>query len=53
MNFSITAITKLNKKQTLAIFWVLTHNLILQDSIIRDTKIMISKEIAKTLNYSN
>ena len=53
MNFSITATTKLNKNHTLAIFRVSIRDLILQDNIIRDTKIMISKKVVKTLNYSD
>ena len=53
MNFSITAITKLNKNHTLAIFRFSIRDLILKDNIIRDTKIMISKEVAKILNYSD
>ena len=39
--------TKLNKKETLAIFEFLIHNLILQDKITRDTKVMISEKIAE------
>ncbi len=41
------------KNKHLRFFEFLIHNLILQDNIIRDTKIMISKEIAKTFNYTN
>ena len=53
MNFSITVITKPNKKSYISKILSFNTQPDFQDNIIRETKIMISKEIAKTLNYSD
>ena len=52
-NISIGGITKLNKINISNFLSFSIHNPILQNDIIRDTKIKISKEKAKTFNCSN